>query len=347
VGKLRNLSRWFFEHPLVFLFLFVALYGLRPINVSDFELLSSAPLALLQPSDQQPLHSSPFTFFVGYPFTHYLGWKASYLLVNGFGIVFFTFAFFRFLNLRFGESKNLSFYLFAATPLFLIVVSWFGKSDPYLVGFFFLFITVESYWAAVISGIAMVLCHRDMATLMLLFYLLLFQRRWFATVSALLLGHAAVLAYQYGLLPSPPESRQIRALELLPGLFRSFMHAPIAHLLFTFGPFWIVAAILAVRNKVAWNQWLVLALCFGAALWTEDYTRVFTILSVPLVAHFLIQAKMRNPLDLEFAGCKEWLPVVGLFQCQLFADKISDSNLYIWINYIFLKFQAAHGFLSL
>ena len=158
-------------YPLFVIIGFFLVYGWQGRDFTDFEILASKPFNLYPLIERQFLHSSPFTFFLGAVFIKIFGTYLSYYFIGSMGIIFFITIFIYFIKFRYKEYFNNACILMFMSPILLIIFKWFGKSDAFLIGFFFLLVLANSDIFKSFLSVLMVFCHRDIALLILLQYL--------------------------------------------------------------------------------------------------------------------------------------------------------------------------------
>jgi hypothetical protein len=124
----------------------------------------------------------------------------------------------------------------------------------------------------------MTLCHSEMSAAMLAAYLCLHRSRWRPIAAGVAIGEAVVWSYTHLLLTPAPESRAAFALLNLAEAWQTFVHHPVLHLFATFGLFWIFVSTSLTRPRFA-----VIALALALAVVTRDFTRVFVLVSIPLL----------------------------------------------------------------
>jgi hypothetical protein len=164
------------------------------------------------------------------------------------------------------------------SPLLFVLSAFVGKSDPYLIGFFLLLTIAESAATIVLLAVAMALCHSEMSAAMLVAYVCLHRSRWRPIATGVAVGEVIVWSYTHLLLAPAPESRASFALLNLADAWRAFVHHPVLHLFATFGLFWIF-----VSTRLTSQRFAVLALALVLAVVTRDFTRVFLLVSTPLL----------------------------------------------------------------
>ncbi len=280
---LRRISEYVCRHPWLAIALFVAAYGIRTSDQVEFRTISAAPFGMNLPPEHQFLYGSPFTFFVGSYYQHHgLDDRAAYFVVYLLGIALLCVSLRKALARLVGdEGRRLATIVMLSSPLLFVVLSWIGKSDAYLLAFFFLLTTTESAATQVVLCVLMLLCHREMGAAVLLAYLCLKKRRaWQPIVLGLVLGETALFIYTRVLLSSVPASRTAYAVGHASALWNIFWSHPFLHLLASFGPFWVYVM---TRKTVTLAAAAIFIVAMVLSIISYDFTRVFVIVSTPLV----------------------------------------------------------------
>jgi hypothetical protein len=192
---------------------------------------------------------------------------------------------------------------------------WIGKSDPYLLGFFLLLTCSPSPASQVALASLMIASHGELATLLLLMHGVLVPGRWRPIALGLIVGHG-MLALYTGMLSPEPTSRADFAWQHAAELIGIFAATPLLHL---FVPA-MLTAMYAVMRTLTWRAATVLAVALAFAIVAQDFTRVFTILSTPV----LIDAARTIALSRQSAVT--WLWPLAFLQLHL-----AGTNL-LWVH---------------
>ena len=308
--------------PFLILPVFVLLYGYGTIDAADFYTLSAAPFELNADAGRQFLHSSPLTFVLGYPFTRALGPRPSFVIVMGAGLAFFAVSLARLTATRYGPRRHDATLMLLTTPLLIVLTQYIGKSDAWVAGAALLLAATSNRWLQVALAAVMVLGHFEMGLLMLASMTVLRVAPWRTSLGGGAIGAALVMAYLYVILPMPPRSRADVGMVLLQEALDSVTATPVLHAIFTFGAFWV--CVLAARPG-HW-RWLLMAAGTAAiAIVTIDFTRVFTLVGLPLaiavVDRLVAQLEDRSPAWLNA------LPLLALTQVHRIGSYAYDSRL--------------------
>src|SRR5262249_10204580 len=166
---------------------FAAIYGLKLSDAAEFRAIALDPFRVAVPPDHQFLYGSPFTFLLGNYYVHHaVDVDAAFYLVAACGAELLAIAIHR----AFGamlppEARPVAVLVLFTSPLLLVVNSFVGKSDPYLIAFFLLLTTATSAGSIVILATAMPLCHSELGAIILAGYLCLHPDRWRPIVTGL------------------------------------------------------------------------------------------------------------------------------------------------------------------
>lgn len=318
------------RHPVWFVAAFLVIYGVDGSDDADFRQLASDPLALHPDLDRQFLHSSPLVYFVGHPIVRLIGAEAGFVVVSAAGFALLAWGIARLLRPLTADAASEAATVLLASPLLLVVTRWIGKPDPVLIGLYLLLVSApRAAWLRTALAVLLVLCHREIATFVLIGHLVVHRRDWAAVLVGLALGHLAIVGYHHGLLPSPPGSRESYAGAHAPEILAGFIANPLAHLVFSLGWFWIFFAI-ALRRQRQLATMILLATIVAAGALTFDYTRVTALCALPIIVRVALQLAGPPP------GLPRFLrrlpfPLLFLLQFQIEgAHHVRDSRWFDW-----------------
>jgi hypothetical protein len=223
------------------------------------------------------------------------------------------------------EERWTFFRLLALSPLLHVLSFWLGKSDPYLVGSYFLLLLTRHPAGAAVLAMAMTLAHPEQATVILAVHAAMHRpaRAW---LLAILAGWAAgagvtqLYLAELGLAGSP---RAAWAGQWLEVLLRNNVARPVTMLWLSFSWFWIpVLAYVWARRG---TRLLALAgICFVVAASSADFTRVFTLLSLPLTVH-VARSLAREGGDALGPWLNRLMPL-GFLQMELAIGRVWDNG---------------------
>lgn len=269
---------------LAMLVAWVLLHGIGLNDFRDFKAITSDLTRVqVEPMDQF-LYSSPFMLWAGALLRLLLGPAPSYVLlcVGGLGLLAFTL--WRHLRERFGGEAGLALVFLLWSPLLIVLLHWVGKSDPYLLAFYLLMRASRTPLQTSLCCMLMVLCHREMGTLLAVFECLCQPAlRWRVLpglLLGLLLGHAAVYGYHHLVLATPPMGRADFLGEDALLIPRTNARNVVGFVGLSLAWYWVFVIRFSRLNR---TEGLLLLACLAFSLLTLDYTRVFTLLSFPVL----------------------------------------------------------------
>lgn len=312
--------------------LFLALYGAATIDVSDFRMLSSAPLQLHADPSRQFLHFSSLPFVLGYPVTRTVGPASSFWIVMLGGLTFAAAALRRCVAVRYGSRQNDAMLMVFATPLLIVLSQYIGKSDSFMVAFLLLLVASTNPLMQILLACLVVSSHLEMGLLVLgsATFLRILPMRW--TALGAVAGVLLVFGYHHYLLPAPPQSRADMGAEYLSAAVGAVMATPVLHLLSMFGPFWF-CVVKAGRPDWRWLTMFVLTAVVASA--TLDFTRVFILVGLPLVIATVDNCVPRSDTVGSEQRTPDWLsilPLFAFFQVHLLSTYVYDSRMPLLIG---------------
>ena len=271
-------SAFICQHPWLLAVLVAAAYGVRVNDVTELLAAAADPFRMVLPPERQFLYGSPLPLFISSYYLHNaVPPGAAYTWLQLFGAIVFLVALGRRIGRGLSPSeRNIALTVLLASPLLVNALFWIGKTDLFLIGGYLLLSTSEDDASQILLAVLMLLCHAEMGSVLLLLQLLLTPGRWRPIVAGLVLGHVLARGYAFLLTPSPA-SRLDFALANARTFVSAFFATPVLHLLATFGAFWIYFVTPPIRPAHV----AVFLAALGLAIVAQDFTRVFTILSVP------------------------------------------------------------------
>lgn len=306
----------------------LCVHGVAFTDFREFKVLLTSWTELALPLDKQFLYSSPWLAMLGRALAPLLGPSLSYatLCIAGLGLLGFSLH--KSLLRSCGPDKVwLAWLLLMSTPLPMVLLQWVGKSDSYLLAAWLLMRLTNRQAVHLALAMVMVLCHRELALLILSLDALLARRLRPAVLVGAAVGIGMMAAYHHVILDRVPAGRVAYAAQ-------GQWSIPLGNL--TMWP-----AMLACSLSWAWvpfiafckPKWLDAALlvtCLGIAAMTLDFTRIFVLLSLP----WLLQLTQRGTLAAAQAIQKDrrWVLVVALLatlpSAQLVNFKITGSRIF-------------------
>jgi hypothetical protein len=261
---------------------FACAYGVHTNGEAEFRTISAAPFVVNLPPQDQYLYGSPFTFLLGAYYQHHgLDYAWAFLIVNSIGLAVFFVSLAAVLSRDCpAHGRDLAAVVLFSSPLLFVLLSWVGKSDSYLLAFYFLFLLSESSATRTVLCCLMVICHRELSVALLFVHLCFDRSSWRAAIAGVLVGETAVYAYTHLLLSSIPASRAGFARDHAIELWQLFRAHPLLHIAATFGPFWVFGWNRAFATPV---RAFGFAAAFALAAASYDFTRIFVIVATPLL----------------------------------------------------------------
>jgi hypothetical protein len=317
---LAGLSRAFdfmARRPLLLAALVAIAYGIRLNDTRELVDAAVDPYRMVLPPEREFLYGSPLPLFLVSYFIHQgLPGLAAYIWVQVVGAGLFLVGLHRALGRGVSrERRNLTLTVLLASPLLVTLLWWFGKSDLYLLGFYLLLASSPSTASQVGLAVLMIVSHGELATVLLLIHGLLTPSRWRPIALGLVVGHAILAGYT-GMLSPQPTSRADFAWQHATELIGIFAATPLLHL---FVPA-TLTVIYATMRILSWRAVTVLAVALAFAIVAQDFTRVFTIISTPLLIDAARTIAVNRP------SAVTWLWPLALIQLHL-----AGTNL-LWVH---------------
>lgn len=312
----------------------LALYGWQTVDLVEWRALTAAPFALNLDQSRQFLYGSPFTYLLGSYYQHQgLGFSESFIVVHGIGLALLAFAVVHALRVRCGSDYWAAGGLvLAVSPLLLIVVTWIGKADTFLVAFYLLLVGARSPLTRAALSVLMVLCHRELAVAMLAAHVLL-RRDGVAVMAGALAGLALSFMYTNVFLDGvPPVTRFDYVREHARGTVMRVLAHPVLHFVAALGPFWVFVL---RPSAMTVARVLVLAMAATLASMTVDFTRIFVLAATPLLIVLTedLIAELRETGGIWLLG-RRWpvatLGCLAFTQVQLAGDRLSFVRGLAW-----------------
>src|SRR5579872_1945367 len=114
-GSVGASSAWSWRYPALAAVAFVAIYGLRTADFTEFAAITSDPLRITVASEYQFLYGSPLTFFVGNYYRHHgLDAFAAFVVIELLGAALLVVALRRALR---GPSSSTTTMILMSSPL--------------------------------------------------------------------------------------------------------------------------------------------------------------------------------------------------------------------------------------
>jgi hypothetical protein len=314
--------------------LFVWLYGWQRIDLVEWRTLTAAPFSLVLEPSRQFLYGSPFSHVLGaYYQRQGLGSADSFVVVHGLGLLLLAYAAYRALVARCGADQwGAGALVIAASPLLLTVISWIGKDDAFLLAFYLLLLVSRSPLTRGILCAAMILCHRELGSAMLIAHVLV-RGEGIAVAAGGVVGVALSYLYTNALMDIAPQTRVDYLIAHARGLMAGVIAHPLARFAAALGPFWLYVlrpASLTLRRCA------VLAVAAAVASLTLDFTRIFVLASTPLLIVLTeeVVAEFREHGRIVLLGLRWPVAVLGMLafaQVQLAGSQLSWIRGFSWV----------------
>ena len=184
-----------------------------------------------------------------------------------------------------GENEAwIAWLLLMATPLPMVWLQWIGKSDTYLLSAWLLMRLTNRPVIHAALAMVMVLCHRELALLILMMDVLLSRRLRPGTLVGALTGIGLMALYHHVVLEAAPMGRIAYATQDRWSIPLGNLSVWPAMLACSMSWFWITAIAFC---RPGWRDAIVLLACMAVAAMTLDFTRVFGLLSMPWILDLL------------------------------------------------------------
>jgi hypothetical protein len=299
--------------------------GPRFVDVDALAALYAEPFRLLGDPADRYLHSSVANVVVGYLVGAVSPHRVQALAIAAALAAVGAVLLYGHRAIAESDERWAFFRLLALSPLLHVLAFWLGKSDPYLVGSYFLLLLARHPAVIAVLAMAMTLAHPEQATVILAVHAAMHRpaRAWLLAVLAgwaAGAGMAQLYLAELGLAGSP---RAAWVGQWLERLLRNNVARPVTMLWLSFSWFWIpvLAYVWAGRR----TRVLALAgICFVIAGSSTDFTRVFTLISLPLAVH------VARALSREARGVLgPWLgrlTPLGFLQMELAIGRVWDNG---------------------
>jgi hypothetical protein len=303
----------------------VVVTGVRFVGLPFLVSLHADPLRLLERQDQWFLHGSILNIFVGHALhvVEPLQIQGFYLVASLLAMAALLYYGHRALP---DEGPRWTFFLLVAlSPVLHVLVFWIGKADPFIVAAYAFLLLTRNPVAAGGLSLAITLSHQEIATILLAVHVALHRPRP-ATLVGLIAGWAIglglhqVYATQIGL----AGSFRVGWLWDRPGaLARMNFARPLTMAAFSFCWFWAAVLVFLHERRERLIMGLA-ALCFGVAALALDFTRVFTLMALPLIVYIA-----RELAREEGGALRPWrrsLVLLAFMQMELAQGRVWDNG---------------------
>ena len=303
---------------ILFIPVFLTIYGINEYNKHTS--LYNNPLGSID--SEQWVQESPLQFFIGFVINIFIdNLNLTYWIVVILGFLFLLFSLIKFDQKIFNGNQIMKILYFS--PFYLIIFYWMGKPDTFITGSLFLLTSFNG--SLLISGFAifvMIFSHPQVT----LIYFVLIR---YLDIIKLKIEHyiflfLGFLIYNFYLMQlSQFESRYDFIIKDLDRILDTIFTNTLAGFISLFMWLWIPIFLSGlIRDK---KFFLSFFLIFFISFFTLDHTRIFMILSIPLIIYLISKREFLESFSTIFEN--KIMYILGLFQIQKRADgRIVDGN---------------------
>ena len=307
---------------LFFIPIFLLIYGTNTYGLHAKKLYEN-PFGSID--SEQWVQESPIQFFIGF-IVNLLTSNTSrtHWIVVILGFLYLAISVVSFDKRYFENNQILKILYF--TPFFLILFTWMGKPDTFLIGsLFFLVSFSNSLVLSFLFALFAILSHPQIAFIyfLLIKYLKIFNLKIHHYLSFIL---SYIIYFSYLNQLSNLESRYSVISQELERVFQTIFTNTLAGFISLFMWLWVV---IFGSNLIKDKRFLTsFVLIFFISFFTLDHTRIFIQLSIPLIIYLVKNDKFISFFNKYFD--KKLMYLLGLFQIQKRGDgRIVDGvNLY-------------------
>tara|TARA_B110000438_G_scaffold263910_1_gene276213 strand:+ start:428 stop:1468 length:1041 start_codon:yes stop_codon:yes gene_type:complete len=304
--------------------LFIIFFGINNYNLYESQILFANVFETL-PKNQW-LHESPIQFFIGYILNKLINNVVlTYWIVVVLGYCFLMFGFYCIQQKK--PSKKHFIYILFFTPFFLIIFSWSGKPDTFLVGaLLLLFIYNKNPVASFLITLTMVFSHPQIS---IVYYVLIKLLKIFDVkvhhIFSLVISLSIHSIYIRGL-DSYDGGRLDFILEnwdrYFFGVFSNFNSGILAMFMWIWIP--IIISELFFQKKFLLSLIFISVISFFAL----DFTRTFVTMSVPLIYSLSSNDSFIKSFNKIFSS--KYLLILGFLQFQKRPGGIIVDSAWSW-----------------
>ena len=307
---------------LFFIPLFLLIYGTNTYGLHAKKLYEN-PFGSID--SEQWVQESPIQFFLGFIVNLFTNnTTRTHWIIVILGFLYLTISVVSFDKRYF--SNNQIFKVLYFTPFFLVLFTWMGKPDTFLIGSLFFLVSFSN--SAALSFVFIlfaVFSHPQIAFIyfLLIKYLNIFNLK-INHYFSFILSYIIYFAYLNQL--SELESRYSVISQELERVFQTIFTNTLAGFISLFMWLWIVIfGSNAIKDMKFLTSFMII---FLISFFTLDHTRIFMQLSIPLIIYLIKKDEFLNFFNQYFD--KKLMYLLGLFQIQKRGDgRIVDGvNLY-------------------
>jgi hypothetical protein len=258
------------------------IYGISAHGLSAFWQLYQNPFELL-PLGKQWMHESPIQFIIGHYLFSSLNWWMAFTFVQLIGLLLLIVSYFLLLKNR--NIKHSEFFLvLAMSPFFLVILTWHGKPDIFLIAscFGMLATNLKDRIFFPLFLLTAVFSHPQITILYVTFFIILRQMRLDILLVLSLIG-SYVIYFVYIHKLGEFNNRASFIFDNLWPLLETQLKQPMFSVFCTFG--WLWLPIIYFRSSLTRRFFIVALISFGITVTTLDHTRIFLLLSLPILIY--------------------------------------------------------------
>ncbi len=307
---------------LSFIPIFLLIYGTNTYGLHAKKLYEN-PFGSID--SEQWVQESPIQFFLGFIVNLFTNnTTRTHWIVVILGFLYLTISVINFDKRYF--SNNQIFKVLYFTPFFLILFTWMGKPDTFLIGSLFFLVSFSN--SAVLSFVFILFAVSSHPQIAFIYFLLIKYLNIFNLkinhYFSFILSYIIYSAYLNQL--SELEGRYSVISQELERVFQTIFTNTLAGFISLFMWLWIVIfGSNAIKDRKFLTSFIII---FSISFFTLDHTRIFMQLSIPLIIYLVKNDEFLNFFTNYFD--KKLMYLLGLFQIQKRGDgKIVDGvNLY-------------------
>ena len=311
------------DYLLCALLIFI-IYGFQMFHVGDFFQLFGDPLALLAP-ERQWVQEGPINIIIGYFLSHFLNYKVAYVCIYFLNLISVVYA----LNILKKNSENPVFKSFLSmmflTPIVVIPLMWAGKTDGFLIASIISIAALSKSQSKSIFiwAVIGIFSHPPSFVIQLFGLFILGITRLSLIVKIFFINFIFYSIYLFSI--GGLEGRLSYVYENYMEILQARVEDPIFTIFTLFGVFWLF--LIPHYKQFKKCIFLYLFIILGAVALTLDTTRVFALLSVPILLHISFS---KNLNELYFKFIQKLFNILpyfffSLFHFQMWGEMTVDS----------------------
>ena len=300
----------------LYLFLvFFLIYGWSFSDHHDLVEMAVNPFRAQADSTRQFLYSSPLPIFICSSLTKLMSPDSAYYATVSLGLVALLLMLTLWLRSLPHDNRFIAVSILQITPLTLILLTWLGKGDCYLLaGYVGLQLGRLRPSIAFISSFIMILAHREQGVVVLVIDAILRQQISSPVILGVLSGVFGVALYQSHV-EGLTLTRVGLGLRLLSNAAEGWIENPMSHLIFGIGWTWVIVC-KRLRTVRSGRMIAALVIAYGVGGATQDFTRVVTILAFPVII-LLAEEEGHFRDSPTNSSLSKFYPIMALIQVQI------------------------------